>query len=329
MSIEPIIPITALSALFSWAATGAVLRLLQRYRILDNPNQRSSHTVPTPRGGGWGPMLAVLLVLAVAAHLTGAVAACAWVGGAIILLMGVSWLDDMRPQPALLRFGVQVVAVVMGFQALPDAPILQGWVPMWVEWLVVGIGWLWFINLYNFMDGIDGITGAETVAIAAGALAIALLALPHDTLTPLLAAGIGGAAIGFLVWNWHPAKVFMGDVGSIPLGFVLGFLLLGIAAQGHVVAAAIPPLYYIADATFTLLRRAVQGKKLHEAHREHLYQTAAARRGHAAVVKLIIARNAVLVVGAVLALEYGWPVLLAAGAVTLLLCRKLARWSRP
>jgi UDP-N-acetylmuramyl pentapeptide phosphotransferase/UDP-N-acetylglucosamine-1-phosphate transferase len=317
------------AALFSWAATGMALRLLQRYRILDNPNQRSLHTVPTPRGGGWGPMLTVLLVLAVAAYVTGAVATCAWVSGAIVLLMGVSWLDDVRPQPALLRFGIQMAAVVMGFQALPDTPVLQGWVPLWVEWLLVGIGWLWFINLYNFMDGIDGITGAETLAIALGAVVLAALALPGDAFTLLLAAGIGGAAAGFLMWNWHPAKVFMGDVGSVPLGFILGFVLLTIAAHGYVLAALILPLYYIADATFTLLRRAVQGKKVYEAHREHIYQTAAAVRGHAPVVRLISMGNTALVVCAVLTVHYGWVLAVPAILITLLVCLRLVHWSRP
>lgn len=310
-------------------ATGITLRVLKHYHIMDNPNERSSHTVPQFRGGGWGVMIPFVILLLTAGWLADLMHIVLWVFAGIAVLMAVSWLDDTRGVSAKLRLLAQVVAVVLGYQALPlgtdGGLILQGLLPQWAEAIVVGIGWVWFCNLYNFMDGIDGITGTQTAFIGAGVVMISLLALPHDMLSPLLGSAMVGCGLGFLVWNWHPSKLFMGDIGSVPLGFVLGFMLLALAAQGQLAAAVIVPLYYLGDATFTIVKRALQRKKIWEAHREHFYQQAIPSPGkdHNIVMRYIIVGNVVLLGCAYMALEKGWlavvPAVIAVTALFLAL----------
>jgi UDP-N-acetylmuramyl pentapeptide phosphotransferase/UDP-N-acetylglucosamine-1-phosphate transferase len=191
---------------------------------------------------------------------------------------------------------------------------------------------LWFVNAFNFMDGIDGIAGAEAMAIGCG---IALLALFHLDVVGLgsgmLGAAVAGAALGFLAWNWQPAKLFMGDVGSVPLGYLLGWLLLNLAAAGYWVSALILPLYFLADASWTLLRRLVHGEKVWQAHREHFYQHAVqAGRSHQAVVLRVLVADLVLI-GASLWAAAGpeFPALAVATITVAILLVELSRSAKP
>jgi UDP-N-acetylmuramyl pentapeptide phosphotransferase/UDP-N-acetylglucosamine-1-phosphate transferase len=152
-------------------------------------------------------------------------------------------------------------------------PVFQGLLPPTLDLVATALLWLWFINLFNFMDGIDGIAGVETAAIGAGIFIAAKIG-KLDGHWLMLGLSAAAAAVGFLRWNWHPAKIFLGDVGSVPLGFLLGWLLLSFAAAGHPIPALILPLYFLADATITLLRRLLRGEKVWLAHREHFYQLA-------------------------------------------------------
>jgi UDP-N-acetylmuramyl pentapeptide phosphotransferase/UDP-N-acetylglucosamine-1-phosphate transferase len=129
------------------------------------------------------------------------------------------------------------------------------------------------INLYNFMDGIDGLAGAETVAICSGVIFLAALTRHVDS-DMHLATVLLGASVGFLLLNWHPARIFMGDSGSIPIGFLVGWLMLTLVRQGQWAAALILPLYFIVDATWTLLARSLRGETPWQAHRSHAYQRA-------------------------------------------------------
>ncbi len=300
------------SALAGALLTGAVTHYLRRRAILDHPNERSSHAVPTPRGGGWG-ILAVLLPAWTALGVG------PWVLAGVTLLAAVSWLDDrhnLAPGPRLL---VHVAAVAAGLLALGDETrVFQGWLPGWLDHLLTGLAWLWFLNLFNFMDGIDGLAGSEAVAVAGG---LALVAAAGGVATGLQqpALVLAGAAAGFLAWNWQPAKVFMGDVGSIPLGFALGWLLFAAASAGLWPAALLLPLYFVADASITLTRRLLAGKPVLQAHREHFYQRAIqAGRSHAAVVRRVIAANAALIAFALAVPALGWPLALAGGGLTVL-----------
>lgn len=283
----------------SWFLVGRTRTALLRHRLLDHPNERSSHTQATPRGGGLG-ILAVLLpawlILAVLIpSQSGADEIIRWlVPASALALAAVSFIDDLRGLSQLVRFLLQAVAVAAAVQFLPG-PVFQGLLGPIFDTALTVIVWLWFINLFNFMDGIDGIAGVETIGIGIGIYAIGAAFMP-------VAAGYGqaltiaAAMAGFLVWNWHPARIFLGDVGSIPLGFLLGWLLLGLAASGLWQAALILPLYYLADASLTLLRRLFRGAVIWRAHREHCYQIAVQRgRSHAAVAGAIALANAVLV----------------------------------
>lgn len=213
--------------------------------------------------------------------------------GAAFLAL-VSFADDLRPLPPLWRLLAQIAAVAGGIAALPDSgQVFQGLLPPAADRALAGLLWLWFVNLYNFMDGIDGITGAETAFLGAG---LAFLVFVNRELGNAGQVALGlataAAALGFLRWNWQPAKIFLGDVGSVPLGYLLGWLLLATAAAGAWKAALILPGYYLADATWTLCRRALRGEKVWRPHREHFYQKAVQRgMSHAAVVRRILALN--------------------------------------
>lgn len=321
--------VLALTAVASWLLVGRVLAYLRHRAILDHPNDRSSHTIPTPRGGGWGVMLTVLPAWALIGLATGDPARVVPVLAAGAALMAISWIDDRRGLGAGPRFLTQVAAVAVGLAALPaDAPVLQGWLPLWLDRALAGFAWLWFVNLFNFMDGIDGLAGSEAATIGGGLALVAALA-GLDPALGLYGLAVAGAALGFLGWNWHPAKVFMGDVGSVPLGYLLGWLLLSVAAQGYWAAALLVPLYFLADATITLLRRAAEGKKVWQAHREHFYQKATQRgRTHAQVVRAVLAANAALVALAVESLDLGWATIPVGAAAVLLLLANLARAKR-
>ncbi|MBI1318971.1 MAG: glycosyl transferase [Candidatus Hydrogenedens sp.] len=318
----------AATAVLAWVLTGIVLRHLRRRAILDLPNERSSHTRPTPRGGGWGVMLTLLPAWAAIAWTAGAGLLPLLAGAA--LLMAVSWIDDLRGLGAPLRFLAQTAAVAAGIAVLPSGELVfQGWLPPALDRAAAGFCWLWFVNLFNFMDGIDGIAGSEAAAIGLGLAAVAALAGLPPVLV-WLGAAAAGAAVGFLVWNWHPAKLFMGDVGSVPLGYLLGWLLLALAGSGAWPAALLLPLYFLADATVTLLRRLARGERVWQAHREHFYQQAVqAGRSHAAVVRAVIVANAVLIALAVLSVRFGWVMVIPGAVVVIGLLFLLAQGLRP
>ena len=284
--------------IIAWGATGAVVLMLWRWAVLDYPNARSSHATPVPRGGGLGLMAAVAAGwLWADPH---AVPLVGLAGG----LMGVSFLDDMRGLSVGPRLLVQGVAVSGGLILLPhDVLVFQGCLPLAGDRLASAVLWLWFINLYNFMDGIDGLTGVETVSIGAG---VAVAAAAGSGLAPVVGwqgLAVAGASIGFLRWNWAPAKVFMGDAGSVPLGYLVGWLLLMLAGNGHGAAAVILPLYYVTDASLTVVRRALRGERIWQPHRQHFYQKAVQALGdrHGAVTMRIGVANAGLLALAALA----------------------------
>jgi UDP-N-acetylmuramyl pentapeptide phosphotransferase/UDP-N-acetylglucosamine-1-phosphate transferase len=310
-------------------ATGQALQWLRARAILDRPNERSSHAVPTPRGGGVGILAALLpawLVIMLLDYSDWAPLAA--IAGALVLAL-VSWRDDVGGLSPALRLAVQTLAVAAGMAFLPGAgTVFQGLLPPFLDRIAAGLVWLWFVNAFNFMDGIDGIAGTEATAIGSG---VALLALAHLDIvglgTGLFGAATAGASLGFLRWNWHPAKLFMGDVGSVPLGYLLGWLLLTVAGAGHWAAALILPLYFLADASWTLLRRLARGEKIWQAHRQHFYQRAVqAGRSHAGVVLRVLAADIVLIGAALWSTEESAIPALILGVITVaLLLTELSR----
>jgi len=307
----------------TWLATRAVLSLLVRRAILDRPNERSSHDTPTPRGGGIA-VVAVLVPAWIAAALLGG-ASVPWLAlGAAVLLAAVSWRDDLKSLGILWRFGAQILAVAIGMASI-DGLVFRGLLPPWLDALAAGFLWLWFVNLYNFMDGIDGIAAVETASIGGGVALVALGASMGPAGAAAWGIVLAAAALGFLPWNWHRAKLFLGDVGSVPLGYLAGWLLISMAAAGAWKAALILPLYYLADATITLLRRLRRGEKVWQAHREHYYQRAVqGGMSHAAVVRAVLAGNLALA-GLALGAETGLGslALVMAGSVAAILLYRL------
>lgn len=301
-----------------------ILPWLQAREVLDHPNARSSHTRPTPRGGG----IVVIAVLAAALWVIQVVSGAplwrlAVLTVALAALAAVSWLDDRRGAPIALRLATQFAAVAAGLFAIDLGPLAERLgLPAWLVGIVLALAWIWFVNLYNFMDGIDGITGTETASIGVGLVALAVVTLGAVAGQGLAGLALAGAAIGFLLWNWHPARIFLGDVGSVPLGYVVGGLLIQAAVAGHWAPALILPLYYLGDATFVLIRRAFAGQKPWQAHKTHFYQRAhQGGLSHGQVSLCVGALNALLIALAAFAgLGWTWLALaLAAAAVAAVL----------
>ena len=326
----------AVLAVFAASAvlTGVVLERLRRHAVLDRPGPRSSHAVPTPRGGG----IAVLSVLcpawALAIVLAGATERLWVVLAVAVMLAALSWIDDLRGLAPAVRLPVHAVAVAIAVAAAlaGDAPtVFQGLLPDWLDAVATGLLWLWFLNLFNFMDGIDAIAGSEAVSIGGGLALVLLLVWPAESALPFawLGLGLAAAAAGFLLWNRPPAKVFLGDVGSIPLGFLIGWLLIEAARGGAWAAALILPAAFLADATWTLAARTLRGANPMEAHAEHVYQRAVreAGRSHGQVVTAMLVANAALIGLAIAAEREGERAmaLFGAAAVLLLLARRLLR----
>jgi len=287
------------TGLLACVTTRVLIPILARREILDRPNERSSHHVATPRGGGIAVIGSVLLAWIVLVRTELVSSGVSGIALGAVFLAAVSWLDDLRGLSPVVRLLAQAAAVAIGVFALPG--------PQNAFYLAaIGPVWIWWINLFNFMDGIDGLAGSEAGAIGAGLLLFARIGVGNDPALQMLSATVIGAAAGFLVWNWSPARIFLGDVGSVPLGYVLGFLLLDLANRGWWKIALILPLYFLADATITLARRLLRGERFWQAHREHFYQQAVRRGlGHAAVVKRVIAADLMLI-GCGWAAENGW-----------------------
>jgi len=331
MSTLLLLELTFACVLVSAAATGLVLLWLRHRQILDHPNGRSSHDRPTPRGGGLA-VVPIVSICWVALSALGMVplATIAAVGAAIGLAV-LSWRDDRKSLPIHIRLAGQIVAVAVGVGFLPgNGQVFQGLLPPWADMLATGILWVWFVNLFNFMDGIDGITASETVTIGLGVALIAVAAANFESGGVLLGLSIAAAALGFLAWNWHPAKLFLGDVGSIPLGFLLGWLLLGLAGTGNWAPALILPLYYLVDATLTLLYRILRFRRFWQAHREHFYQRAVQRGySHSAVVLRIAAGNFALLLLSLVATTWALIALAVAIIVVIALLVWLMRHPEP
>ncbi|MHB8808916.1 MAG: MraY family glycosyltransferase [Desulfobulbaceae bacterium] len=282
----------------SLVLTGLLRRYALRVRLLDIPNPRSSHTNPTPRGGG----LAVVLIFVLGAGLLARedsvpLSLLPLVLLPCVLVAVVGWLDDHSSLPARVRLLVHLLAaglVLFLLPGLPALPFFHWQMPLAVWWCpVILIGLVWAVNLNNFMDGIDGIASVEAISVTLGGALILWLnggAVAFIFLLVLLAVAVAG----FLVWNWPPAKIFMGDACSGFLGMAIGLFALVTSARGGINLWTWLILYgvFAVDATYTLLRRFARGEKLREAHRSHAYQILARRwQSHLKVTALVLAVN--------------------------------------
>jgi UDP-N-acetylmuramyl pentapeptide phosphotransferase/UDP-N-acetylglucosamine-1-phosphate transferase len=267
------------TAFFSYLGVAGVRRWAKRREFLDIPNERSSHTHPTPRGGGLvivilstaGLVLAWLRYPTISLATLSAYLVAAW------LIAGVSWLDDLRSRSNRVRFGAHILAALLAIWAfgywteitMPIIGLLR------LGLLGLPITFLWVVglaNAYNFMDGIDGIAGGQAVVAGLGWAVLGWLTA--QPLVSMLGVLLAAASLGFLGHNWPPARIFMGDVGSAFLGYT--FAVLAVAAAQRDPRLSLAGLLlvwpFVFDASFTFVRRAMRRENVFTAHRSHLYQ---------------------------------------------------------
>jgi UDP-N-acetylmuramyl pentapeptide phosphotransferase/UDP-N-acetylglucosamine-1-phosphate transferase len=264
----------ALAALVSALLTVIVRPMLLRV-ALAKPNARSSHRIPTPQGAGIAVIGATLIAASAFIVLTGTseIQVPLAVFGATLFIAAVGFADDLRSLPVLPRLLLQGLAVAVIVFMAPDTLRIIPAVPFWIERVLLLIAGLWFVNLVNFMDGLDLMTVAEAVPVTVGVVLLGWLGeIPAST--TIVAAALCGALIGFSPFNRPVARIFLGDVGSLPIGLLLGWCLLQLAFHQQFAAALLLPLYYLTDATVTLCRRLMRREPFWAAHRSHFYQRA-------------------------------------------------------
>jgi Fuc2NAc and GlcNAc transferase len=297
-----------LAGVVSFVLTGLLRRYALSKSLLDVPNSRSSHTVPTPRSGG----LAFVIAISLSATLFGLyygienqtleIYNVVIIGGIIIAAIGL--VDDFRHVPAIWRLLVHTIVASYAVIALGIPGIVINGLTfdpnIFLEIMFV-IGVIWLINLFNFMDGIDGLAGAETVCVTGGAALILLLGAGYASFITQPEASYNFTLVflllilmisvfGFLIWNWPPAKIFMGDVGSSYLGFVFGVLVISTPVTSILTLWTWLILLgvFFVDATTTLISRMVNGERWYTAHRTHAYQHAAQKFGSHRVVTVSV-----------------------------------------
>ena len=269
LSLAAAVPAALLSGVLTWAIRPLMMRI-----ALAKPNARSSHRIPTPQGAG----IAVIAATLIAATAVIALAAAEMklpltVFAATLFIAAVGFVDDIKTLPVVPRLLLQGAAVAAVIVATPESLRIVPACPLWLERGLLVIAGLWFVNLVNFMDGLDLMTVAEIVPVTGALVLLGWLAeLPPPA--TIAAAALFGAMLGFAPFNRPVAKIFLGDVGSLPIGLLAGWCLLQLAWHQQIVAALLLPLYYLADATVTLFRRMARREPFWAAHRSHFYQRA-------------------------------------------------------
>lgn len=290
-----VVIVVLVSTFLSSLLTGRIRRLALQRNMMDLPNERSSHTQPTPRGGGLSIVLIVLagvLILGMAGLIPARIA-LAFLMGSIVAFIG--WRDDRGGLPPLTRAVVQTGAAAAAVALLGGVPVLDlGFAVIewgWAGHLIGIIGIVWMTNLFNFMDGIDGLAASEAVFVfGVGGILLAVTGLSPIVLVCALYAG---GSLGFLRWNWPPARIFLGDVASGFLGFSIGAMAIAAAEGGFplwvwLILAGV----FVCDATVTLIRRMARGERWYHPHRSHAYQHLTRRwNSHRRVTVGVIAIN--------------------------------------
>lgn len=303
--------IIALSSFsLSLILTVFAIKLFSKYHILDVPNARSNHKSATPRGGGIAIVLTLLISIFIYQKIYFKDIRFLYLLLSLLIIAAISFIDDIKQVSIVIRIIFQVTAISI---------LLISYFPNFNIYITIALimTLFVFINFYNFMDGIDGSATAEAIHISSSIVILGFItAIPHDVI--IIALITASASLGFIIYNWHPAKIFLGDVGSISLGFVCGWMLLAIAFEGHLAAAIILPLFYMSDSGITIIKRLFAGKKIWQAHSEHFYQQAA-RNGvpHNVITKKIIYCNSSLCILSITSTFYPIPAIILAVIITL------------
>lgn len=264
----------ALAAIIAVGGTPIARGVARRMRLLDVPNERSSHAIPTPRTGGYAIVAAIAVATLAAGVLDDARLRAIAIAATVLAILAM--IDEWRDLSRVLRFGVQLVVVValvqLGGLVVGSVELPPGWTvhfgplafPLAVLWLV------WGMNAYNFMDGVNGLAAVEAV-ICGGTMAV-LFARDADPAAAMFAAAIAGAALGFLPWNFPNASIFMGDVASASFGLLFGALSLRFAHDGRLIEGSLPLMPFLLDATMTVVTRMARGEPFYYPHKLHFYQ---------------------------------------------------------
>jgi Fuc2NAc and GlcNAc transferase len=269
--------VLAVCFIVSAISTHYLIGYANQHQLLDIPNARSSHSIPTPTGGGMAIVVTFMGFLLLAAlTIEAAPNEVYWLVLTGTVLAVVGYIDDHRHIPAQWRLLIHFVVAFALLSSLTSLPSLTvfgwQWQSGWLLSAIYLVAMVWLLNLFNFMDGIDGIASIEAVTTLCSAAMI--LYVSGDIAWPLILLSLSACVSGFLLFNWPPAKIFMGDAGSGFLGFMLGALAIITAQTTHISLWSwmILLAIFIGDATVTLLTRAKRGQKIHQAHRSHAYQ---------------------------------------------------------
>ncbi len=253
-----------------------VLKPLLARHLLSHPNERSSHVAATPEGAGLGVMTALLVVctaLLLFTPLPPPSLVPVLIGAAVLTVVGA--LDDAHALAVSWRLLAQMLVALGVVFALPqDFRLLPDLLPLGVERALLVLGVVGFVNAVNFLDGLDWMTVAQVVPMTLGVAILCGLGVVPETIG-LLALALLGAMLGFAVFNKHPAQIFLGDAGSLPIGLVLAYMLIYVA-EAHIVSSILLALYTLADSVLTFSRRLANGERVFSAHRSHFYQRAVA-----------------------------------------------------
>ena len=274
VQLVPYLSAMIAAAILAYLITWLIRPLLLRH-LLAKPNERSSHRISTPQGAGIAVIAATVAISVMLSSWSAPTDAyeLAVPLGATLFLAAVGLADDIKSVPVLRRLLLQTLAVAAVVLIAPDNLRIGHDIPLWIERGLVILAGVWFVNLVNFMDGLDLMTVTETVPVTCSLVLLGGMGIVTSS-TSTVAAALCGAIVGFSPFNRPPAKLFLGDVGSLPIGLLIGWCLLQLAHHQQLVAALLLPLYYLTDATLTLLRRIAHREAFWKAHRSHFYQRA-------------------------------------------------------
>ncbi|MCV6599548.1 MAG: glycosyltransferase family 4 protein [Alphaproteobacteria bacterium] len=284
--------LSILAFILSLVTTKLSISFFNHKKILDIPNNRSFHSKPTPTGGGWAIIIPTITLAIISKAMTPSILI-----GALILI-SISWLNDLKHIKPSVRLIFHSIAIGIALLSLDLTGniLLPNNIPNFIDRAIIFTAWLWFINLYNFMDGADGMTASETLCLCFGVLFISLFIFMPTSIINLCLILIGSCS-AFLIFNWHPAKIFLGDTGAIFIGYIVGYILLTIAKNGYIAIAIILPLYYIMDTSLVLCKRILKREKIFEAHQKQYFHRSIikVKRTHCQTVKKVILFNILLI----------------------------------
>ena len=270
------------------------IKILDKTQTIDIPNKRSNHNVPTPKGAGIGLIASLLIIYYLFFPINDFIFTIS-----IFLLCVTSFINDNKQISIALRLFIQTILafiIISYWSPLVDSTLLEIFIPGWLESIIMLLFILWMTNLFNFMDGIDGISSVQCIIIGLGVGSCLFLSEDINKFENVIAGFFVGSGIAFLIWNWQPAKVFLGDAGSIPIGFINAILFLLLFKNGFWYVAIILNSYYLTDSSITLIKRLLKKEKPWQAHKSHFYQKAVMNGYSHSEVCIIIAKHGLLLI---------------------------------